>query len=403
MRKLRAERGVPDDRRSGVILTLIGPPGTGKTSIGESIARATGPEVRPHVARRRARRGRDPRPPPHLHRRAAGPAGARAARRRHHEPGHHARRGRQGRRRLARRSVVGAARGARPGAEPLLPRPLPRRRARPLARALHRHGQRGRHHPRPAARPHGGHPLRRLHDRRRRSRSRAATSGRGRWSATASGPTRSTIDDDVLRTVVTDYTREAGVRQLERELGTLLRKTATAHRVGRGRRRRSRSTSRAVREALGRQKFFQEAAVRTAVPGVATGLAVTGTGGDVLFVEAAAMPGTRRAGPHRPARRRHEGVGAHRAHLGAAATPAELGIDEPAFDGREFHLHVPAGAIPKDGPSAGRHDGDGARVAAHGAAGEAHRRHDRRGDARRVACCRSAASSRRCWRRTPPA
>ena len=105
VRKLRAERGVPDDRRSGVILTLIGPPGTGKTSIGESIARATGREVRPHVARRRARRGRDPRPPPHLHRRAAGPAGARAARRRHDEPGDHARRGRQGRRRLARRSV----------------------------------------------------------------------------------------------------------------------------------------------------------------------------------------------------------------------------------------------------------------------------------------------------------
>ena len=91
--------------------------------------------VRAHVARRRARRGRDPRPPAHLHRRAAGPPGARAARRRHDEPGDHARRGRQGRRRLARRPERGAARGARPGAEPLVPRPLPRRRARPLARS----------------------------------------------------------------------------------------------------------------------------------------------------------------------------------------------------------------------------------------------------------------------------
>ena len=93
------------------------------------------PRVRPHVARRRPRRGRDPRPPPHLHRRAAGPARPRAAGRRDDEPGDPARRGRQGRRRLARRSVGGAARGARPGAEPLVPRPLPRRRARPLARS----------------------------------------------------------------------------------------------------------------------------------------------------------------------------------------------------------------------------------------------------------------------------
>ena len=85
--------------------------------------------VRPHVARRRPRRGRDPRPPAHLHRRAAGAAGPCPARRRNDEPGDHARRGRQGRRRLARRPVVGPARGARPGPEPLVPRPLPGRRA----------------------------------------------------------------------------------------------------------------------------------------------------------------------------------------------------------------------------------------------------------------------------------
>ena len=119
--------------------------------------------VRADVARRRPRRGRDPRSPAHVHRRASGPPGARAARRRHDEPGDHARRGRQGRRRLARRPQLGPARGARPGAEPQLPRPLPRRRARPERRDVHRHRERRRHDPGPAARPDGGDPLRRLH------------------------------------------------------------------------------------------------------------------------------------------------------------------------------------------------------------------------------------------------
>ena len=122
--------------------------------------------VRPHVARRASRRGGDPWASPHLHRRAARAAGACAARRRHDEPGDHARRGRQDRIRLARRSVGGAARGARPGAEPLVPRPLPGRRARSVARAVHRDRQRGRYHPRSAAGPHGSDPVRRLHDRR---------------------------------------------------------------------------------------------------------------------------------------------------------------------------------------------------------------------------------------------
>ncbi|HEX8741414.1 MAG TPA: S16 family serine protease, partial [Casimicrobiaceae bacterium] len=107
-----------------------------------------------------------------------------------------------------------------------------------------------------------------------------------------------------------------------------------------------------VRDALGRQKFFQESASRTAVPGVATGLAVTGTGGDVLFVEATAMPGkgdltlTGQLGDvmKESARIALSYVRSH---------AEELGIDEHDFDGRSFHVHVPAGAIPKDGPSAG--------------------------------------------------
>ena len=162
------------------------------------------------------------------------------------------------------------------------------------------------------------------------------------------------IDDEVLRTVVTEYTREAGVRQLERELGTLLRKTAT---------RIASSTVEPpvqigvdeVRDALGRQRFFQESAERTAIPGVATGLSVTGAGGDVLFIEATSMP----AHAPKEALVLTGQLGdvmkeSARIALSYVRGHAEsLDIDEDAFDGREFHVHVPAGAIPKDGPSAG--------------------------------------------------
>jgi ATP-dependent Lon protease len=160
-----------------------------------------------------------------------------------------------------------------------------------------------------------------------------------------------TIADAVLRVVVTEYTREAGVRQLERELGTLVRRTATA--IASGARSAPVAVNlAAVREALGRPKVFHEAAIRTAVPGVATGLAVTGVGGDVLFVEAATMAGggglvlTGQLGDvmRESARIALTYVKSH---------ASELGIDDHALDGRELHVHVPAGAIPKDGPSAG--------------------------------------------------
>src|SRR6202043_3373260 len=104
------------------------------------------------------------------------------------------------------------------------------------------------------------------------------------------------ISDEMLRTIIAEYTREAGVRNLERELGTVLRKTATriasAQPVAGAKQAPNAPVAidlDAVRDALGRQKFFQESAARTATPGVATGLAVTGTGGDVLFVEATAL------------------------------------------------------------------------------------------------------------------
>ncbi len=188
------------------------------------------------------------------------------------------------------------------------------------------------------------------------------------------------IADEVLETVISEYTREAGVRQLERELGTRAAQDRDAGSPPARPRLPSRSTVELVRDALGRQKFFREAAERTAVPGVATGLAVTGTGGDVLFVEATAMKGgeplvlTGQLGDvmKESARIALSYVRSH---------AEELGVDPDAFDERSFHVHVPAGAIPKDGPSAGNHDGDRARVAPLRPAGEAHRRHDRRGDA----------------------
>jgi len=162
-----------------------------------------------------------------------------------------------------------------------------------------------------------------------------------------------TISGELLGTIVGEYTREAGVRNLERELGTLLRKTATGI-ASAALTAPVEIEIDALRDALGRQKVFQEAAARTAVPGVATGLAVTGTGGDVLFVEATGMPA--------------KGTGAltltgqlgdvmkESARIALTYVRAhgdEFGIDAASFEDREFHVHVPAGAIPKDGPSAG--------------------------------------------------
>jgi len=160
------------------------------------------------------------------------------------------------------------------------------------------------------------------------------------------------ISDELLSVVVSEYTREAGVRNLERELGTLLRKTAT--RIASGQAAAPVAVDlELVRDALGRQKVFQEAASRTAVPGVATGLAVTGTGGDVLFVEANGMSGTKGGLTLTGQLGDVMKESARIALTYVRAHADELDIPDNAFDEREFHVHVPAGAIPKDGPSAG--------------------------------------------------
>ncbi|HEX9122640.1 MAG TPA: endopeptidase La [Actinomycetota bacterium] len=158
------------------------------------------------------------------------------------------------------------------------------------------------------------------------------------------------LTDDAIRQVVADYTREAGVRNLERELGKVLRKVATRLASG-GVTPPVRVDAGDVRGYLGRPRFFFEAAERTSVPGVATGLAVTGTGGDVLFIEATRMdgePGLTLTGQLGDVMKESAEIALSyvRSHA------QELGIAPSDLTGR-FHVHVPAGAVPKDGPSAG--------------------------------------------------
>jgi ATP-dependent Lon protease len=159
-----------------------------------------------------------------------------------------------------------------------------------------------------------------------------------------------TVSDDALRHIIADHTREAGVRHLERELGRLLRKVATQLESGKATAPVA-LDSEDVRSHLGRAKFHSEVAERTDIAGVATGLAVTGAGGEVLFVEAASMDG--------PAGLTLTGqlgdVMKESAQIGLSYVRShnkELGI-EAGFEEKAIHVHVPAGAVPKDGPSAG--------------------------------------------------
>src|SRR6266550_2989543 len=160
-----------------------------------------------------------------------------------------------------------------------------------------------------------------------------------------------TFDDDVLRRIARDYKREAGVRNLERQIGSLCRKVA--RQVSEGRTTPIHITAEQLPEYLGRQRFFAEAAERIDRPGIATGLTWTPVGGEIIFIETAAMPGK-------------EGQLTLTGQLGdvmkESATAAlsyvrsnavALGLPQNVFEYQNVHIHVPAGAIPKDGPSAG--------------------------------------------------
>jgi ATP-dependent Lon protease len=388
VRKLRQERGIEADPKSGAILTLIGPPGTGKTSIGESIARATGRE---------------------FVRMSLGGVRDEAEIRGH------------------RRTYIGA---------------LPGRLVRALRDAgtmnpvilldeVDKVGADWRGDPSAALLevldPAQNHSFRDHYLDVELDLSQVMFLATANVADTIPGPLLDRmevirfdgytseeklaiakgylwprqrgrnglredeveISDEVLRTVIGEYTREAGVRTLERQLGTVLRKTATKiasaqsveeqaadeaaaspvkavaaddakaekkPKAKRAKRKPVKIDLETVRDALGRQKFFQESAARTATPGVATGLAVTGSGGDVLFVEATAMKGGG-SGPNSLVLTGQLGdVMKESAKIALSYVRGhaeELGIDERDFENREFHVHVPAGAIPKDGPSAG--------------------------------------------------
>ncbi|MHB1355825.1 MAG: endopeptidase La [Anaerolineae bacterium] len=158
------------------------------------------------------------------------------------------------------------------------------------------------------------------------------------------------FDDEALRHIIREYTREAGVRELEREIGTICRKVAT--KIVEGSTNQVVITESAVTALLGKPTYYFEVAERTQIPGVATGLAWTPAGGDILFIEATKMKGDRGftlTGQLGDVMR--ESATAALSYVRSKAS--ELGIDEDAFAKVDIHLHVPAGSTPKDGPSAG--------------------------------------------------
>ncbi|HWP65159.1 MAG TPA: endopeptidase La [Candidatus Limnocylindria bacterium] len=158
------------------------------------------------------------------------------------------------------------------------------------------------------------------------------------------------FDDDALRAIIQGYTREAGLRNLEREIGRVCRKVA--RRRAEGDTTPVRCTAALVREMLGPERFFPEVVERSSEPGVAVGLAWTPAGGDILFIEASRMAGTKQltlTGQLRDVMKES----AQTALSWVRAHAAELGIDPDFFERSDIHIHVPQGAIPKDGPSAG--------------------------------------------------
>jgi ATP-dependent Lon protease len=160
--------------------------------------------------------------------------------------------------------------------------------------------------------------------------------------------------DEALRLIIEGYTREAGVRNLEREIGAVCRKIARAAAESNGRLRKRAIRARQVRDLLGKRRFLYDVKRRTVQPGVATGLAWTPVGGDILFIEATSYPGegqlqiTGQLGDVMK-----ESAAAALSYVKAGAGKWGKTVPEDWFRSHDLHVHVPAGAVPKDGPSAG--------------------------------------------------
>ncbi len=166
-------------------------------------------------------------------------------------------------------------------------------------------------------------------------------------------PSRIAFTDSALRVIISDYTREAGVRQLEREIGTICRKVARQVAEGTVKRKVTITEPR-VRDLLGKRKFFSETRRRTSRPGVATGLAWTPVGGEVLFIEATAMPGTGKLTiTGQLGEVMQESAQAALSYIRSNIADLVPDLPEDWFATHDIHIHVPAGATPKDGPSAG--------------------------------------------------
>jgi ATP-dependent Lon protease len=171
-----------------------------------------------------------------------------------------------------------------------------------------------------------------------------------RLEATGLTPEQCVIEEDAIRAVIRDYTREAGVRNLERDIGSICHHVAM--RIAEGDTASMRIGADQLHAILGARRFESEVAMRTSVPGVATGLAWTPTGGDILFVEAAKVPGSGKlilTGQLGDVMKES----AQAALSLVKARASTLGVDPGSFEKSDIHVHVPAGAIPKDGPSAG--------------------------------------------------
>jgi ATP-dependent Lon protease len=166
-------------------------------------------------------------------------------------------------------------------------------------------------------------------------------------------PQKIEIKDEAIDVVIDEYTREAGVRNLERELGSICRKVAREFAEGKAKRKVTVTPAKA-RALLGKRRFFSEARLRTKEPGVATGLAWTPVGGEVLFVEATQFPGSGKlniTGQLGDVMR--ESAQAALSYVRAHAAELQPDMPDDFFQTHDLHVHVPAGAIPKDGPSAG--------------------------------------------------